>query len=99
MAIDGHKRGRWRLQTCIYLIVYFIWIPGCRIDAEASSLKKKLDEMTASQKCYGFHDKDPEGPTPETIEVSLVILKVLVINIMMTQTASYKLLSDYWQDC
>ncbi|EXB88511.1 hypothetical protein L484_017266 [Morus notabilis] len=39
-----------------------------RIDAEASSLKKKLDGMTASQKSSEVHDNGPEGTTPETIE-------------------------------
>lgn len=39
-----------------------------RIDAEACNLKKKLDEITASQKPFEVDDKEPEGTRPEAIE-------------------------------
>lgn len=51
-------------------------IPGYRIDAEASSLKEKLDGMSASPKSAEVH----EGKTSETIEVSFVFLMILVVN-------------------
>ena len=54
---------------------------GHRIDAEASSLKKMLNEITASQKPFEVDDKEPEGTGPEAIEVSLVILIINITSI------------------
>lgn len=46
-----------------------------RIDAEASNLKKKLEELTSSQKPSNKgQDKASEGTTSEPIEVSLVMV-------------------------
>lgn len=52
------------------ILTSLLLILGYRIDAEVSSLKKKLDEKTASQKSSEVQVKDLEETASETIEVS-----------------------------
>lgn len=45
-----------------------------RIDAEAGSLKEKLDKMNASQSPVEGYERSPEETTSAVVEVSLIFL-------------------------
>lgn len=58
-----------RVEACSYPV--FDLLCGCRIDAEASRLKKKLDELiTAKKVSEEAPDRALEGATLPTIQVS-----------------------------
>lgn len=58
----------------------------CRIDAEAVSLKRKLDEIAAPKKPSDEgHEQTSEETTLATIEVSLVVNRQIQLNRKLAQ--------------
>lgn len=64
--------------VAFYLISIFVLLFDCRIDAEASSLERKLNELTTSQRPLKGDDKSAEGTTA-TIEVCVCISFYFII--------------------